>query len=155
MNTGTPFCRSVLLLSALLFPAATFATSETDADRPATQTTSPAATEDATASTISAMRERMQQIRRTSDPELRRKLMEEQMADMEAIGQAGTACPMMGGPMMGGPMMRGGMGGSAMDQPEVLRQRIEALEKRVDMLQMMMQMGGGNSPMRGGGMMER
>src|SRR5690606_38357695 len=124
------FCRSTAFLSALLLSTATLAASETDGSRPPAQTESPAVS--SSTSALSTMRERMHQIRRTSDPELRRQLMEEQMEDMETIGQAGSACPMvgapmmgapmMGAPMMGGPMMRGGMGGSAMEHPEVLRQ---------------------------------
>lgn len=166
MNTRIPLSRCALLLSALLFSAGAFASSHTEADHAAhhpaeSAESAPAA---ATAPQMNVMRERMQKIRQTTDPELRHKLMEEQMADMEAMGQGGMGGGMMGGGMMGGsmmggnmkggqmmgcPMMQGGAKGSAMHQPEVLQMRIEALEKRVDMLQMMMQMGNG-MPMRGG-----
>ena len=157
MNTRIPLSCCALLLSALLFSAGAFASSHTEADHAAhhpaeSAVSAPAA---ATAPQMNVMRERMQKIRQTTDPELRHKLMEEQMADMEAMGQGGMGGGMMGGGMMGGnmkggqmmgcPMMQGGAKGSAMHQPEVLQMRIEALEKRVDMLQM-----GNGMPMRGG-----
>lgn len=156
MNTRIPLSRSALLVSALLLSAGAFASSHTEADHAAhhPEQTTEAAPAAAAAPQMNVMRERMQKIRETTDPELRRKLMEEQMADMEAMGQGGMGGGMMGGGMMGGsmmgcPMMQGGTKGSAMHQPEVLQMRIEALEKRVDMLQMMIQMGG-EMPMRGG-----
>lgn len=116
-----------------------------------------------------AMRARMAEIRATQDPERRRQLLEAQMKDMEVMLEAGACpmpSGMMGGRggqgMMGGMqgggmqggmgcgMMRGGMsrgmgGGmhSGMGGPDGaaadLARRLEALEKRVDLLQMLLQ----------------
>lgn len=130
------------------------------------------------------MRQRMQEIRATQDPERRRQLLEAQMKDLEAWLDAGT-CPapgsggmagMMRGGMVGGMMARGMQSGGACAQPtqqsmgdmgtpggmgcgmrmrgmqqgmcgqgqpwpdEVLLKRMEALEKRVDLIQTMLQM---------------
>lgn len=116
-----------------------------------------------------AMRARMMEIRATQDPERRRQLLEAHMQDMEAMLEAG-ACPQPGGGMMGGrggqgmmgrgaqhPGMGGmgmhsgmacGMGGPGMQHgrgrqagmDDATLRRLEALEKRVDLLQMLLQM---------------
>lgn len=110
------------------------------------------------------MRQRMQEIRATEDPEKRRQLLEAQIKDIEAMLEA-DACPlpggggradrgtqgMMGQGMMGRGMqhgmggkgmpcdMRGGMGGHG-PMDEATARRLEALEKRVDLLQTLLQM---------------
>ncbi len=119
------------------------------------------------------MRQRMQEIRATQDPEKRCQLLEAQMSDMEAMLEA-DACPMpssgmaemrqqgmMGRGMMGGGMQYGmggkgmhsgmscgmggggrqhGVGGSARPAgDDAFMRRLEVLEKRVDLLQTLLQ----------------
>lgn len=121
---------------------------------PADAAAAPATAPQAAAPTPQAMRERMQAIRAEKDPAKRKEMMMMQMQDMEAMMEKG-ACPMMaehkGGGMMGGSGMgmmqgkgcmmgqgmQGGMG-NAMDG--AIEKRMDALERRVDILQMMMQM---------------
>ena len=110
-----------------------------------------------------SMRERMQQIRQTSDPEIRRALMDAQMKDMETLMQRPAAsCPkadgmagkcggkaMMGGmggkcgsmaDKCGGKSMKGAMtGGKCGMSDDMLHRRMDMMEKRMDMMQMMMQ----------------
>lgn len=124
----------------------------------------PAETTPRPAMRMQAMRERMQAIREATDPQARLGMMDEQMADLEAMMKDIAACPMMSGTapgrmgmgMMGGMGMGGmgmggmGPGGTPMTQPEfealrqqhveLMQKRIEMMEKRLDMMQMMMQM---------------
>jgi len=108
---------------------------------------------------MTSMRERMQQIRQTQDPEKRKELMDAQMKDMEALMQRPAAsCPKMDGmggkcggkAMMGGKAGKcGGMSGKCGSRPtsggkcgksdDMLPRRMEMLEKRMDMMQMMLQ----------------
>jgi len=130
-----------------------------------------------------AMRQRMQEIRTTQDPDRRRQLLEAQMKDIEAMLDEG-ACPLAAGGMManrGAPgamgqgmqCMRGmqhrgmgggmqhGMGGKGMQGgmacglgdgrqhgrceqrqggvEDAMAGRLEALERRVDLMQMLLQ----------------
>ena len=115
---------------------------------------------------MQAMHDRMRQIQQTTDPEKRQQLMEAQMKDMQAMMQdPNHSCPMMEGKdgmdmagdkcgkadmggkgMMGkkcdkgrmGHGMQGGMNMSGQD--DMMAKRMEALEKRMDMMQMMMMM---------------
>lgn len=124
-----------------------------------------------------AMRQRMQEIRATQDPDKRRQLLEAQMKDIEAVLDEGV-CPQPGGGMMAGQRrqgMMGGMMGRGMQHPgmggggmgmqggmacgmggrgmqhgivgqgqagvdDAMARRLEALEKRVDLIQTMLQM---------------
>jgi hypothetical protein len=90
-----------------------------------------------TATRMQTLRDRMQQMRRTRDPATRMRLMEEHMAQMESVMKDVDAnCPMAGagGPGMMGRGMGGGMG---MHGDAMLLKRIDSLEKRVDMLQLL------------------
>jgi hypothetical protein len=135
------------LIAALLFSASAMAASheadEHDAHHPAE--TEAAAPQDAVAERMQAMRAHMQQMRETRDPEARMKLMEDHMANMAGMMENMPAmCRMMSGgkgmvPGMGPGMDQGMMrhGRSAMHH-ELMHQRVEALEKRLDLMQMMM-----------------
>jgi hypothetical protein len=94
----------------------------------------PAATQDR----IQAMRARMLEIRASKDPEQRKQMMEAQMKDMETMMQDGS-CPMMAGGMM----RHGAAGGDDM------------MAKRMDMMQMMMQMRMGPGVSSQNDMMQR
>lgn len=155
--------------------------SQAQASAPAqTQSAAPSAQE-----RRQTMRQRMQEIRATQDPDRRRQLIEAQMQDMEAMLDEG-ACPLAGGGMTtgqgrqgmmggmmgrgmqypgmgGGCMQHGSMGGQAMQHSgmacgmggrgmqcgmagqgrsgadDAITRRLEALEKRVDLLQMLLQ----------------
>jgi len=83
------------------------------------------------------MRQQMDRLRATTDPQERQKLMQEHMRTMQENMEA-----MRG---MGGPTMMGGgqHGGMAMGGPKgavggTLIQRQEMMENRMDMMQMMM-----------------
>ena len=81
---------------------------------------------------MKTMQAQMGQIRQTSDPKEREKLLAGHMKSMQEGMQmmGGMSGGMMG--MMGGGMMGGGQGGSA-------GQSAEMMERRMDMMQMMME----------------
>lgn len=97
---------------------------------------------------MTKMQSQMDKIRATTDPEARRKLMQEHMQTMQdnmtMMGQMNKPMKMDGGPgagmAMGGdkakagdkPMMGGMMGGDMM-------QRYQMMEKRMEMMHMMME----------------
>jgi len=108
-------------------------------------------TQATTATGMVSLRERMQEIRRTPDPDRRMQMMEEQMKQMETVmkdmdagcpkaaGQQSGGMGMMGGKGMGGGKgMHGGMGMSGGD--DKMARRMEKLEKRMDMMLMMLMM---------------
>lgn len=93
-----------------------------------------------------AMRERMWEMHKTSDPDKRKELMAAQMKDMDAM-MGGRPCAMaddMGGMVvMGGGKDMGMMGTSmpgGMPMHEAMEKRMDMLEKRMDMMLMMMRM---------------
>lgn len=162
MKTPSSLRRPALVLLAVLFAAGVHAAGDTEIDHAAHHPEAQSEGTEAPADAMQAMRERMRAIRETTDPEARMRLMEEQMAAMEGMRAGGMECPMMGGGMMGGPMMQGGMMGGPMmqggmgspgkDDAAILRMRLDAIEKRLDMMQMMMQSQMGGGAMRGGPM---
>ncbi len=146
-----------LLAIALTLPAtALLAADPPEVDAHADHATAAIPTE---AAPMTSMRERMQQIRQTQDPEKRKELMEAQMKDMETLMQRPMAsCPkaegmsgkcggkaMMGGKCGGKPMSSGKCGKS----DDMLPRRMEMMEKRMDMMQMMMQKQMGQGGMTG------
>ncbi len=161
MMTTTPRLLTLTLAVLLTLPLAATAQAPASGEHSAHhpepgQTAAPSETA-AVQDLRQAMRARMAEIRATQDPERRRQLLEAQMKDMEAMLDAGR-CPMPRGGMMGGRggqgmmsgMQRGmgcGMMGGGMPRglggPEGaaadLARRLEALEKRVDLLQMLLQ----------------
>jgi hypothetical protein len=146
---------AAMLLAALGSPAAVLADEGTEAPAAA------AASEPAVAATpglrmelMHAMRARMHEIMETTDPARRKALMEAQAKDMEVLArmEPPDGMGMMMGP--GGGMMGSGAGmmpGWKSDcrirqgefharHDDADDQRLDALEKRVDMMQMMLQM---------------
>jgi len=110
------------------------------------------------------MQVQLDRIAKAGTPEERQKLLMEHMQTMREnmmLGQqvamgSGMNCPMMGmmgggmGGMMGGGMMGGGMmgpGGAGPD-PQAMMNRMQQMERRMDMMQMMMerQMGAPGKP---------
>ena len=81
------------------------------------------------------MQSQLEQMVKSNDPSERQKLMQEHMQTMQENMMAGKS--MMGG-MMDCPMMMGGMMGG-MGTDEGVAKRLEMMEKRIDMMQMMMQ----------------
>ena len=84
------------------------------------------------------MRAQLDKIQKTKDPELRQKLMMEHMQTMHDNMMMGT-CSMKEGEMRG-PMMHGMMDeGEAGMSPDAMMDRMNRMEKRMDMMQMMME----------------
>jgi hypothetical protein len=85
------------------------------------------------------MQTQLEQMAKSKDPIQRQKLMQEHMQTMQENMMAGKS--MVGGmtdcPMMKDGMMGGGMGMSGSD--DMTAKRLEMMEKRMDMRQMMMQ----------------
>lgn len=142
MKTSSPIRRPALLMLAVLFSTGVHAASDTEPDHAAHHPEAQSEITDTSAAAAS-----MQAMRETTDPEARMRLMEEQMAVMETMRAGGMECP-----MMEGGMMQGGAGSPGKDDAAVLRMRIDAIEKRLDMMQMMMQSQMGGGAMRGGPM---
>lgn len=150
---------TITLAIALALPAATLLAADPPAVDPHAGHGPAAAPSEVAADPMVSMRERMQQIRQTSDPEKRKELIDAQMKDMETLMQRPAAsCPkadgmagkcggkaMMGGMggmggKCGGKAMKGGMKGGKCDMSEdMLHRRMDMMEKRMDMMQMMMQ----------------
>ena len=90
------------------------------------------------------MRAQLDKIQKTKDPELRQKLMMEHMQTMHENMMMGRqmmmdTCSMKDGEMMG-PMMHGMMDeGEAGRSPDAMMDRMNKMEKRMDMMQMMME----------------
>ena len=84
------------------------------------------------------MRARLDKLRKTKDPEERQKLMMEYMQTMHENMMLGRS--MMHG-MMDCTMMKGGMmgEGEAGASPDAMMDRMNRMEKRMDMMQMMME----------------
>jgi len=138
---------ATLLLAALGAPAAVLA----DASPMTTVANEPVAASQAERmERMRTMRARMHDIMQTTDPVKRRALMESQLNDMEAMMRMGPPDGM--GMMMGSP---GGMGmmmgpnartdcamaaGGIRHHDDASEQRLDALEKRVDMMQTMLHM---------------
>lgn len=132
---------SALLLSASVVAAAP-ATDEHAEHHPAQDQA--ATTEVAPDTGMPAMKERMRMMRQTSDPQARMRMMEEQMAAMEAMMKDRMmTCPMMSDAKPGAKGMDGMMPGMmrrmARMEPTLLEKRMDMVEKQVDMMQMMMQ----------------
>ena len=85
------------------------------------------------------MQQQMEKIRATSDPTERQKLMQEHMQAMQENMKMmhGMAGPMMIGSGRDSAMMMGGKKGGM--TPSDMMKRDEMLEKRMDMMQMMME----------------
>jgi hypothetical protein len=133
---------SALLLSASVMAAAS-ATDEHAEHHPAQDQA--ATTEVAPDTRMQAMKERMRMMHQTNDPQARMRMMEEQMATMEAMMKDRTmTCPMMSDARSGTKSMDGMKPGMmrrmARMEPNMLEKRMDMMEKRVDMMQMMMQM---------------
>lgn len=149
-NTMSTWQHNTLMLAlagALAMPGTLMAADAAKDEHHPDQAAAPSAQERA-----QAMRQRMMEIRTTKDLDKRKQLIEAQMKDMEAMMAEGS-CPMMadgkpGMGMMGGGMgMMGGKGGMGMmmgpgmmGQDGMMEKRLDALEKRLDMMQMMMKM---------------
>ena len=144
------------LAIALVIPTTAVLAADPPAVDPFAGQAPSAAPSEVAADPMVSMRERMQQIRQTSDPVKRKELMDAQMKDMETLMQRPAAsCPkadgmggkcggkaMMGGMggKCGGKSMKGGMKGGKCDMSEdMLHRRMDMMEKRMDMMQMMMQ----------------
>ena len=88
---------------------------------------------------MKAMQAQMGRIHKTTDPKERQKLMQEHM---QAMQENMKTMHGMGGPMMMGSGQRGGMmmGGKkgGMTEGDMMK-RHEMMEKRIDMMQMMME----------------
>jgi replicative DNA helicase len=105
---------------------------------------------------MQTMRARMQEMMKTEDPAKRKTLMEAQAKDMDVMMRLAQPMPGMGmmmGPGMGMMMGPGGMPAAAGQKncrmayadncarhDDATDHRLDALEKRVDMMQMMMRM---------------
>lgn len=103
---------------------------------------------------MKAMHERMHRMRETDDADERMRLMEESMAAMEAMMKDGATCA----PMSGDSHERHGTaskharhhGSSGMDHHagadhhRVMEMRIESLEKRLDLMQTLLQLHSGH-----------
>lgn len=98
---------------------------------------------------VSTMRAQMDKILKTKDPAERQKLVQEHMQTLRA--SMATAAGAMGGGPGGGMMGPGMMGGGKMDCPMMeqmmggdmmggqMMQRMQQMEKRMDMMQMMLE----------------
>ena len=90
------------------------------------------------------MRAQLDKIQKTKDPELRQKLMMEHMQTMHENMMMGRqmmmgTCSMKDGEMMG-PMMHGMKDeGETGMSPDAMMDRMNKMEKRMDMMQMMME----------------
>ena len=80
---------------------------------------------------MKTMEQQMEKLRTTTDPQERQKLMQEHMQTRQ---KNMTAMRGMGGPTMG---MMGGKGGPMMNMDP--KQREDFLQRRIDMMQMMME----------------
>lgn len=98
------------------------------------------------------MESQLDRLAKAKTPEERQKLLAEHMQTMrenmmlgQQMGMGDAGCPMMGMMGRGGMMM--GSGGAGMD-PEAMMNRMQHMEKRMDMMQMMMerQMGSPQAP---------
>jgi hypothetical protein len=149
---------ALALAGAMALPAGSVMAAEPAAQEaqaapaPESAQATPAATPDR----LQAMRERMQQIRLSRDPEERMQLMAQQMKDMDALlMQKVGPVPMrpfgMMGPGMGGLMASArhepdcsfgydGMGMAMPDRHDWMSRRLDRLERRMDMMQMMLMM---------------
>lgn len=136
---------AAMLLTAFAFPAAVLAdvvADRADASEPA------AAMPSERMELMQTMRARMHEMMQNKDPAKRKALMEAQAKDMDTLAQMGPpgGMNMMMGPggRMMGPGMKAdchsGLGGDRPRRDDASHQRLDALEKRVDMMQMMMQM---------------
>ena len=86
---------------------------------------------------MKAMQAQMDTIHKTTDAKERQKLMQEHM---EAMQESMKAMHGMGGPMMTGSGQRGGMAkGGHKDMAGGAMKHHEMMEKRMDMMQMMME----------------
>jgi len=100
---------------------------------------------------VKKMQGQIDRIAKTKDAKERQKLLQEHMQTMQENmmasrgmmgGMAGGMmdCPMMKDGMMGGGMgMMGGPGGGAGMSPDAMMGRMQMMEKRMDMMQMMME----------------
>lgn len=129
----------LLLVSSVFAAPAVFAA---DASPPAGSARAPALenTSPVTASaSMHVLRERMQEMRRTSDPDRRMQLMEAQMRQLDdVIRSLGGVCPTpdVAPATMG--MTNGDRTGAANGE-ETMARRMDMMEKRMDMMQMMLQ----------------
>lgn len=149
-----------LLVGALIAAAPAFAVEEhhpDEATKPQAAAPAKAAAQDVEKTTqrmkdnLKKMEGQVEKIRKARDPAERERLLQEHMQSMREnmmMGQSLAAGPgamgMMGGGMMdqcmrmmGGPGGMGMMGGGA--GPEAMMGRMQQMEKRMDMMQMMME----------------
>lgn len=151
MNRHT-FLAALLLASGALVLPPTFADDAHHPDQKA-DAAAPAAekTIQKMQANIKKMQTQLEKIARSKDPKERQQLMKEHLMTMQenmrmGQGMMGMGCPMMsdGMGMMGGGMGQGmGMMGPAGmgpgGGPDATMNRIQMLEKRMDMMQMMLE----------------
>jgi hypothetical protein len=142
MNTVHRSTLTIALAGLLAVPAGAALAADEAVAKPA-EASAPAATWEH----MKAMRERMWQIQKTTDPAKRKELIAAQMKDMEAMmNNPDNSCPVGNAGMPEGKCGGGGWRGAGMKarHGDMLEERVEALEKRMDMMQMMqMRMGQG------------
>ena len=80
------------------------------------------------------MQSQLEQMAKSKDPKQRQKLMQEHMQTMQENMMAGKS--MMGG-KMDCPMMKDGMMGQGGMGPEAMMERMQKMEKRMDMMEQM------------------
>jgi type I site-specific restriction endonuclease len=136
-----PLVSTVVLVSALTaFTPAAFAVEEHHQKEGAAQTTTPSEkdvgkTTQRMQENIKKMEQQMDRIRKTKDPAEREGLLQEHMQTMREN-------MMMGKGMMGGGMSQGMMDCPMMGEgmsPDAMANRMQHMEKRMDMMQMMME----------------
>lgn len=142
----------VALTMPLLAASAASAVEEHHPDQKPAAATAPAAPRDAEKAVqqmgenVNKLRAQMDKILKTRDPAERQKLVQEHMQTLRASmataaaamgGMPGPGGMMGGGMMMDCPMMGQTMGGGMMG--EQMMQRMQQMEKRMDMMQMMLE----------------
>lgn len=89
------------------------------------------------------MQSQLEQVAKSKDPKQRQQLMQEHMKTMQENMMASKGmmdCPMMKDGMMGGGMgMMGQDGGQGGMSPDAMMNRMQMMEKRMDMMQTMME----------------
>ena len=131
--------RHTLFVSLMLSALAMQPVLADEAHHPDKKTGAPAAAAPAADQAIQKMQantKRMQgqleQIAKSKDPKQRQKLMQEHMQTMQENMMAGKS--MMGG-KMDCPMMKDGMMGQGGMGPEAMMERMQKMEKRMDMME--------------------
>ena len=129
------------IAASLAFANPAFAVDAHHPEKSQSAATKPAAPVKEMQDNVKKMHSQLERIGKTTDDVERQKLIAEHMQTMHENMQAakgmmsgGMACPMMKGGMDMGMMQKGG-GSDA----EPMMQRMQSMEKRMDMMQMMME----------------